>query len=108
METRNDTPGARPLADLVDYQDGAVVSRTLLKRAHGSVTLFAFDAGQSLSEHTVPHDALVLVLDGRARIAIDGAGHDLGPGDSIVMPGGHPHAVSAVTRFKMALTMLRD
>jgi quercetin dioxygenase-like cupin family protein len=95
------------LADLVAYQDGSVVSRTLIKAKTGSVTIFAFAAGQELSEHTVPHDALVQVVDGEAEIAIDGAPHRLRAGEAILMPGGHPHAVRAVARFKMVLTMIR-
>ena len=96
-----------PMAALVDYQQGAVVSRTLLKKERGTVTLFAFDRGQELSEHTVPHDALVLVVDGGAEIAIDGVPHRLAEGDTILMPGHRPHAVKAVERFKMLLTMIR-
>ena len=97
----------RPLADLVAYQDGAIVSRTLMKQDKGSVTLFAFDRGQELSEHTVPHDALVAVLDGEVEITLAGASHRLRAGDAILMPGGQPHAVKAVARFKMSLTMIR-
>ncbi|HEU4364202.1 MAG TPA: cupin domain-containing protein [Candidatus Krumholzibacteria bacterium] len=97
----------RPLAGLVSYQDGAVVSRTLLKQPKGSLTLFAFDEGQELSEHTVPHDALVHVLDGEVEITIAGAAHHLEQGDAIIMPGGQPHAVKAVRRFKMMLAMIR-
>ncbi len=94
-------------AHLVEYQDGSIVSRTILKQEGGNVTLFAFDAGQSLSEHTVPHDALVFVLDGAAEISISGRPHRLKAGELIVMPANEPHAVHAVERFKMALTMLR-
>jgi quercetin dioxygenase-like cupin family protein len=97
----------RALESLVAYQEGAIVSRTLLKQAKGSVTLFAFDGGQELSEHTVPHDALVVVLDGEAEIAVAGTPHRLRAGDTILMPGGEPHAVRAVDRFKMSLTMIR-
>jgi quercetin dioxygenase-like cupin family protein len=98
---------AAPLADLVSYQAGAVVSRTILKRQTGSVTLFAFDAGESLSEHTVPFDALVVVLDGEAEITIAGEPSRLHQGDAIIMPGNRPHAVRADQRFKMMLTMIR-
>ena len=97
----------RALESLVAYQDGAVVSRTLVKQPKGSVTLFAFDRGQELSEHTVPHDALVVVLDGEAEITVAGTPHRLRAGDTILMPGGEPHAVRAVERFKMSLTMIR-
>jgi quercetin dioxygenase-like cupin family protein len=99
---------AHSLASLVEYQDGSIVSRILLKTASGSVTLFAFDEGQELSEHTVPHDALVHVLDGEAEIHIDGKPHRLGAGDMILMPGRHPHAVRAPKRFRMVLSMLRS
>lgn len=96
------------LADLVDYQSEAVVSRTLLKQKSGSVTVFAFDAGQSLSEHTVPHDALVQLIDGVAKITIGGTPHRLVAGDAIVMPGNVAHAVHAEERFKMVLTLIRS
>ena len=97
----------RAFADLVAYQEGAVVSRTLMKQAKGSVTLFAFDRGQELSEHTVPHDALVVVLDGEVEITVAGTPHRLRAGETILMPGDEPHAVRAVERFKMSLTMIR-
>ncbi len=96
------------LAGLVDYQDGTVVSRTLVKSAAGSVTLFAFDEGQDLSEHTVPHDALAHVLDGEARITIAGVSHRVAAGEMIIMPANRPHAVLASHRFKMMLVMLRS
>ena len=94
--------------DLIAYQDGAVVSRTLLKRPTGTVTLFAFDQGQGLSEHTAPFDALVHVLDGEAEIVIAGQAHHLSAGDMIVMPAQQPHALTARTAFKMLLTMIRS
>jgi quercetin dioxygenase-like cupin family protein len=96
-----------PLVDLVAYQDGAVVSRTILKKGTGSVTLFAFDAGQGLSEHTVPYEALVCVLEGEAEVAIAGVAHRLSQGDAVVLPANRPHALLAVRRFKMMLTMIR-
>ena len=108
MELENVNGDVRNLSDLVDYQDGAVVSRTLLKKQKGSVTLFAFDQGQELSEHTVPHDALVYLLDGEAEITIAGISHHLEAGDIIVMPGNQPHGVRATRRFKMILTMIRS
>ncbi len=98
---------AGALADLVTYQDGAVVSRTILKKEAGNVTLFAFDRGQALSEHTVPYDALVHVVDGRAEITVGGKPNTLARGDVIVMPANVPHAVKAPERFKMLLIMLR-
>ena len=100
-------PGVVRLADLVDYQEGSVVSRQLLKEVGGSVTIFAFAAGQGLSEHTAPFDALVQVLDGEATVTISHKPYRLKAGDAIVMPAGHPHALDAVTPFKMALTMVR-
>jgi quercetin dioxygenase-like cupin family protein len=102
------TAGASRVVELVGYQDGAVVSRTVLKGATGNVTLFAFDAGQELSEHTAPYDALVQVLDGEAEITIAGEPHRLRGGDLIVMPANRPHAVRAIARFKMMLTMIRS
>jgi len=96
------------LAESIDYQQGAVVSRTLVKNASGSLTLFAFDAGQELSEHTVPHQAVVQVLDGNVEIRIAGTPHALAEGQTILMPAGRPHAVRAISRFKMLLTMLRE
>jgi quercetin dioxygenase-like cupin family protein len=96
------------LSDLIDYQDGAVVSRTLIKGKAGSVTLFAFDEGQDLSEHTTPHDALVHVLDGEARITIAGVAHRVSSSEMIIMPGNRPHAVLGTRRFKMMLVMLRS
>jgi quercetin dioxygenase-like cupin family protein len=103
------TPRAQILkiADLVDYQDGSVVSRIVVKAETGSVTLFAFDEGQDLSEHTVPFDGLVHVLDGEVEITISGKLFHLRVGDAIVMPANEPHAVKAVKRFKMLLTMIR-
>jgi len=92
----------------VSYQKGAVVSRSLIKKSKGSVTLFAFDAGQELSEHTVPHDALVILLEGEAEIAIAGTPNRLAAGDALLLPGGKPHAVKASQRFKMCLTMIRE
>lgn len=95
------------LADLLAHQPGAVISRQLLKHASGSVTVFAFAAGEGLSEHTAPFDALVQLLDGKARITIGGTPFELVAGDAIVMPAHRPHALAALTPFKMVLTMLR-
>ena len=96
------------MADLAAYQDGAVVSRQITKVDSGNVTLFAFDAGQELSEHTTPFDALVHVLDGEAEIVISGKSYPLGAGEAIVMPANEPHAVKATKRFKMLLTMIHS
>ncbi len=94
------------LAELASYQEGAVVSRQIVKTDGGNVTLFAFDAGQELSEHTAPFDALVHLLDGAAEILISGQPFELRAGDAIIMPADQPHAVKARGRFKMLLTML--
>jgi quercetin dioxygenase-like cupin family protein len=98
---------ARP-ADLVDYQSDAIVSREVVKKKTGSVTLFAFDVGQGLSEHTAPFDALVQVLDGEAEITIEGKRHRVSEGELILMPANRPHALKAVQRFKMMLVMIRS
>jgi len=94
--------------DLLQYQDGAVVSRILLKHAAGSLTLFAFDEGQGLTEHTSPYDALVLLLEGAAEIRISGKPIQVKAGDVILMPANEPHGLQATTRFKMMLTMMRS
>ncbi len=94
------------IADLAAYQEDAVVSRQITKAQGGNVTLFAFDQGQELSEHTAPFDALVQVLDGEAQIEISGKAFELKAGEAIVMPAGQPHSVRAVKRFKMLLTMI--
>lgn len=94
--------------ELVGYQTGAVVSRTLVNQKTGTVTLFAFDAGQELSEHTTPYAALVQVLDGEAEITISGKPFRLKAGDLIIMPANDPHALKAMTKFKMMLTMIRS
>lgn len=91
------------LADLVDYQDGQVVSKTLVQNNAVSMTLFAFDEGEEISTHSSGGDALVTVLDGKACLTIDGAAHDVAAGTSIVMPANVPHAVFAPERFKMFL-----
>ena len=95
------------MADQIDYQAGSVVSREIISRKIGMVTLFAFDQGEGLSEHTAPFDALVHLLDGTAEITIAGTPHRLEAGQAIIMPANQPHALSAVTRFKMVLTMIR-
>jgi quercetin dioxygenase-like cupin family protein len=96
------------MADLVQYQAGAVVSRQLLKKPTGNVTLFAFDAAQELSEHTAPFDALVEVAEGEAEIIIAGQSNQVKAGQAIIMPANQPHALKATTRFKMLLTMIRS
>jgi quercetin dioxygenase-like cupin family protein len=96
-----------PLADLAAYQEGAIVSRQITKAEAGNVTLFAFDAGQELSEHTAPFDALVHVLDGEAEVRISGQPFLLGAGAAIILPANEPHALRAIQKFKMLLTMIR-
>jgi quercetin dioxygenase-like cupin family protein len=95
------------IVDLIAYQEGAVVSRQIVKAEAGNVTLFAFDIGQELSEHTAPFDALVHVLDGEVEIRISGKPYTLKAGEAIVMPANEPHALKAQTKFKMLLTMIR-
>ena len=97
-----------PLNSLVNYQDGAVVSRTLLSRSTGTVTLFAFDEGQGLSEHTAPFDALAHVLEGEAEIVVSGKPLRTTAGAAVLMPANQPHSLKALTRFKMLLTMIRS
>ncbi len=94
--------------ELIAYQTGAVVSREVVKKKAGTVTLFAFDEGQGLSEHTAPFDALVHVLDGVAEISIGGKLHRVGKDGMILMPAHVPHALKAVERFKMLLVMIRE
>jgi quercetin dioxygenase-like cupin family protein len=96
------------VAELANYQKGSVVSRILIRRDKANVTLFAFDESQELSEHTAPFDALVYVLEGKAEIRIAGQPFSLSAGDVILMPANQPHAVRAVSQFKMLLTMIRS
>jgi len=98
----------RKIVDLVDYQTGSIVSKTLIDKDSGSVTLFAFDKEQKLSEHVTPFDALVHILDGNAEISISGKIFLLKQGDMIIMPANKPHAVRAVEKFKMMLTMIKS
>jgi len=93
--------------DLVAYQTGAVVSREIVKGGGGTVTAFAFDEGQGLSEHTAPFDALVQVIDGSAEITVGGKPHAVAAGEMILMPAKAPHALKAVEKFKMILVMIR-
>lgn len=95
------------LADMAAYQEGSVVSRQITKAEAGNVTLFAFDAGQELSEHTAPFDALVQILDGEADVFISGNPFHLTNGQAIILPAGQTHALKAPQRFKMLLTMIR-
>ena len=96
------------MKDLAAYQDGAVVSKEVLKKNTGTVTVFAFDQGQGLSEHTAPFDALVEILDGEAEVIISGNAHQVSEGQMIIMPANEPHALKANKRFKMMLVMIRS
>lgn len=102
------TSQVQKVVELIAYQDGAVVSREIVSKPTGSVTLFAFDAEQGLSEHTAPFDALVHILDGEAEVTLSGTPHHLTAGEMIVMPANEPHALRALTPFKMLLVMIRS
>jgi quercetin dioxygenase-like cupin family protein len=108
MESESLVAKAVNMASLVDYQKGAIVSRTLIDKPAGTLTLFSFDAGQGLSEHTAPFDALVYILDGEAEITISGRALRAGQGEMVVMPAGEPHALKAARRFKMLLVMIKS
>lgn len=110
MNVKNSSqiPEVMQLADLVDYQTGSVVSRTLIKKEKGTLTLFAFDENEALSEHTAPYDAFVYIIDGEAHITIEAQSYQLKTGDAIILPANHPHAIKAIKRFKMLLTMIRS
>jgi len=96
------------MAGLVDYQPGSVVSRTVIDKPSGTLTLFSFDKGQGLSEHTAPFDALVYILDGEAEITISGRPLRVKPGEMVIMPANEPHALKAKRRFKMLLAMIKS
>ena len=104
----NSKPEVSLLTDQVNYQDESVVSKTLIKKETGTVTLFAFDQGQGLSEHTAPFDALVCVLAGEVEIKISGNPYVLKTGEMIILPVNEPHSLKAIKRFKMMLTMIRS
>ena len=106
---KGEMPGAEVLrlADMVSFQEGAVVSRTLLKRTTGTITLFAFDEDQGLSEHTTPFDAVAQVLEGEAEISVSGKPLRTTAGETVLLPANQPHALKAISRFKMLLTMIR-
>ena len=96
------------LEALIDYQKGSVVSKTLIDKDVGTITLFAFDKGQGLSEHTAPYDALVYIVDGNVKITISRKDYILEKGEFIVMPANDPHALKAIERYKMMLIMIRS
>ncbi len=104
----NAHPEVKKLKDMVEYQEGAVVSRTIIDKKTGTVTIFAFDKDQGLSEHTAPFDALVYILEGKAEVVISGRSYYLEEGDMIVMPANEPHALKAVDKFKMLLVMIKE
>ena len=106
IERRLEAQAAK-LAELIDYQDGSVVSREIISKKTGTVTLFAFDQGQGLSEHTAPFDALVYVCDGEAEVVVSGKPLRVKQGETVIMPANQPHALKAIKRFKMILTMIR-
>lgn len=109
-EYRPSSPLARParLSRLLEVQEGSVVSRTVVKKPTGNVTLFAFDAGEGLSEHSTPHDALVHGLEGRLEVTVGGEPLEVDAGEALILPANVPHALRAVTRTKILLTMLRE
>ena len=96
------------IIDLVDYQAGSIVSRTIIDKPAGTLTLFAFDVGQGLSEHTAPFDALVYLLEGKAEVTISGKPLQLKTGEMVIMPANQPHALKTVRRFKMLLVMVKS
>jgi quercetin dioxygenase-like cupin family protein len=96
------------LSGLIDYQTGAIVSKTLINKKTGTVTLFAFEKDQSLSEHTAPFDALVQIIDGETEVKISGKPHHLKAGEIIIMPANEPHALKALEKFKMMLVMVKS
>lgn len=98
---------ATEVAGLVNYQAGAVVSRTVIDKKVGTVTVFSFDEGQGLSEHTAPYDALVIIIDGAAEITISGKPLQAKAGEMVIMPANQPHSLRAVQKFKMVLIMIR-
>ncbi len=112
VEKNPDTEGLAErilkLAELIEYQEGSVVSRTIIDQKTGTLTLFAFTEGQGLSEHTAPFDALVHLLDGEAEVTISGKGYLLTEGETIIMPANKPHALKAIKAFKMLLVMIRS
>jgi quercetin dioxygenase-like cupin family protein len=112
MPDRPDAPkefdGVVSLSEIVQYQSGAVVSRTILKKPSGTVTAFAFDQGEGLSEHTAAFDALVLMIEGESEVSVSGVPQRLSAGDVMRLPAGRPHALKAVTRFKMLLVMVKE
>jgi quercetin dioxygenase-like cupin family protein len=96
------------VSDLISFQNGSVVSKEILNKPSGTITLFAFDQNQGLSEHTAPFDAVVLAIEGSAEITVSGTKHQLKIGEMLLMPSGSPHSIKALTPFKMLLTMIKS
>ncbi|MDD1706969.1 MAG: cupin domain-containing protein [Methanoregulaceae archaeon] len=108
IENREDLKGTvLVLKDLIAYQEGSIASRMIINEKAGSITIFSFDEDEGLSEHSAPYDAVVTILDGKAEITLGGTPFHLEEGETIIMPANIPHALSAVTKFKMMLTMIR-
>lgn len=107
-ENTNSPPKVQRLNDLVNYQDGSVVSREIIRKSTGTVTLFAFDAGQGLSEHTAPFDALVYVVDGEVEVSISGKSYHMNQGEFVILPANEPHSLKALSKFKMLLVMIKS
>lgn len=105
---RDELEGATALTALVEYQPGAVVSRTIVKKKAGTVTAFAFDEGEGLSEHTAAYDALVLLIEGACEVTVAGAPHHVSAGQLLKLPASRPHALKALGRFKMLLVMIKE
>jgi len=106
--SENLTEKVLTIKDLIEYQEGSVVSRMIVYKKSGTITLFAFDSGEGLSEHTAPFDAIALVIDGEAEISIENNRYVLQEGQMIIMPANKPHALHAQQRFKMMLTMIHE
>ena len=106
--TEENVPKVESLKDLVNYQDGSVVSREIIRKSTGTVTIFAFDKGQGLSEHTAPFDALITILDGDAEVTIAGQPYHLEQGQMVILPVNKTHALKALSKFKMLLVMIRS
>ncbi len=98
----------RPINDAIHYQEDSIVSRELIRKTTGTVTLFAFDKNQGLSEHTAPYDAFVMITDGQAEVTVSGVTHEMKAGDMLLLPANNPHALQAIEPFKMVLTMIKS
>jgi quercetin dioxygenase-like cupin family protein len=108
MKSENLSGNVTKLIDLVEYQPGSIVSRTIIDKPNGTLTLFAFEKGQNLSEHTAPFDAMVYIFDGTAEVTISGKPLTVNQGEMVIMPANQPHALKALNRFKMMLVMIKS